>query len=44
MEEFADFNKYISQIDHYGMRAGIVKVVPPKKWCVRCKMFHGSSG
>lgn len=25
---------FINNIDNYGMRAGIVKVVPPKEWCV----------
>lgn len=34
MDEFADFNAFCDAIDHYGMRAGIVKVVPPKEWCV----------
>jgi hypothetical protein len=32
MRQFRDFQKFISKIDKYGMRSGIVKVVPPKEW------------
>jgi len=27
-------DSFIAQIDNYGMKSGIVKVVPPKQWCV----------
>lgn len=32
MEQFGNFKKYISKIDKYGMKSGIVKVIPPKEW------------
>ncbi|KAJ5744600.1 hypothetical protein N7533_009470 [Penicillium manginii] len=32
MDQFRDFQKFINKIDKYGMKAGIVKVVPPKEW------------
>ncbi|TFK51410.1 JmjC-domain-containing protein [Heliocybe sulcata] len=32
MEEFADFEGYMNKIECWGMRSGIVKVVPPKEW------------
>lgn len=32
MDQFQDFQSFISKIDKYGMQAGIVKVVPPKEW------------
>ena len=32
MEEFKDFYKFITAVDSYGMKSGIVKVVPPKEW------------
>ena len=38
MDQFRDFQSYVSKIDKYGMKAGIVKVVPPKEWLV-CRAF-----
>ncbi|KAJ6013683.1 hypothetical protein N7540_008274 [Penicillium herquei] len=32
MEQFHDFQSYINRIDKYGMKSGIVKVIPPKEW------------
>ncbi|USW53119.1 Putative Zinc finger, PHD-type, JmjC domain, JmjN domain, Zinc finger, RING/FYVE/PHD-type [Septoria linicola] len=32
MDQFRDFQKYIDKIDKYGMKSGIVKVIPPKEW------------
>ncbi|KAJ5627884.1 hypothetical protein N7490_010112 [Penicillium lividum] len=32
MDEFRDFQSYVSKLDKYGMKAGIVKVIPPKEW------------
>ncbi|KKA18919.1 Jumonji family transcription factor [Rasamsonia emersonii CBS 393.64] len=29
---FRDFQSFIHKIDHYGMKSGIVKVIPPKEW------------
>jgi hypothetical protein len=31
-EEFADFYEFVKKIDRYGMKSGIVKIVPPKEW------------
>lgn len=32
MDQFRSFKKYVEKIDKYGMRSGIVKVIPPKEW------------
>jgi len=32
--EFCDFERYMEAIQPWGMRSGIVKVVPPKEWSV----------
>jgi hypothetical protein len=32
MNQFRDFKKFITAIDSYGMKSGIVKVVPPPEW------------
>lgn len=32
MEEFADFEAYLTRVEPWGMRSGIVKIVPPKQW------------
>jgi hypothetical protein len=32
MEEFEDFEEYMNKIEDWGMRSGIVKVIPPKEW------------
>lgn len=32
MEEFQDFESYMQKIECWGMRSGIVKVIPPKEW------------
>ena len=32
MDEFRDFEGYMNKIEPWGMRSGIVKVVPPKEW------------
>ena len=32
MDQFRSFKKFIEKINHYGMKSGIVKVVPPKEW------------
>lgn len=34
MDQFRDFQKFIDKIDKYGMKSGIVKVIPPKEWYV----------
>ncbi|PGH12207.1 hypothetical protein AJ80_06827 [Polytolypa hystricis UAMH7299] len=32
MDQFRDFLAFIHKIDEYGMRSGVVKVIPPKEW------------
>lgn len=34
MDQFRSFKKFIDKIDKYGMKSGIVKVIPPKEWYV----------
>lgn len=35
MEQFRSFKKFIGKVDKYGMKSGIVKVIPPKEWYVQ---------
>ncbi|KAG2135583.1 JmjC domain, hydroxylase-domain-containing protein [Suillus cothurnatus] len=32
MQEFQDFEGYMNKIECWGLRSGIVKVIPPKEW------------
>ena len=32
MDEFRDFEGYMNKVECWGMRSGIVKVIPPKEW------------
>lgn len=32
LEEFKDFEGYMNSIETWGMRSGIVKVIPPAEW------------
>ncbi|KAI9870243.1 MAG: hypothetical protein M1830_004489, partial [Pleopsidium flavum] len=32
MDQFRSFKTFIQKIDKYGMKSGIVKVIPPKEW------------
>ncbi|KAI7218980.1 JmjC-domain-containing protein [Hortaea werneckii] len=32
MHQFRDFSKFIAKVDQYGMKSGIVKVIPPDEW------------
>jgi hypothetical protein len=34
MDQFRSFEKFCTKIDKYGMKSGIVKVIPPKEWYV----------
>ena len=34
MDQFRSFKKFIEKVNKYGMKSGIVKVVPPKEWFV----------
>jgi hypothetical protein len=32
MDQFRDFQSFVNKIEKYGMRSGILKVIPPKEW------------
>lgn len=32
MEEFQDFEDYMNKVECWGMKSGIVKIIPPKEW------------
>ncbi|KAF3921429.1 hypothetical protein ABW21_db0203244 [Orbilia brochopaga] len=32
MAQFQSFKKFVAKIDHYGMKSGIIKIIPPKEW------------
>ncbi|OLN86634.1 DNA damage-responsive transcriptional repressor RPH1 [Colletotrichum chlorophyti] len=32
MHQFKDFKLFMTKIDHYGMKSGIVKIIPPSEW------------
>ncbi|KAI0776874.1 hypothetical protein BD413DRAFT_610467 [Trametes elegans] len=32
MDEFEDFEAYMTRVEPWGMRSGIVKIIPPKEW------------
>ncbi|USP80546.1 hypothetical protein yc1106_07820 [Curvularia clavata] len=32
MDQFRNFQRFIEKVDKYGMKSGIIKVVPPKEW------------
>ncbi|KAI0366449.1 hypothetical protein BV20DRAFT_971775 [Pilatotrama ljubarskyi] len=32
MDEFVDFEGYMNKVEPWGMRSGIVKIIPPKEW------------
>jgi hypothetical protein len=32
MDEFRNFEDYVSKIECWGSKSGIVKVIPPKEW------------
>ncbi|TFK68895.1 JmjC-domain-containing protein [Pluteus cervinus] len=34
LEEFSDFEAYVTKIEPWGSRSGIVKIIPPKEWTV----------
>ena len=42
MDQFRSFKQFISKIDKYGMKSGIVKVIPPKEWSVALRSSPGS--
>ncbi|KAL7933354.1 hypothetical protein V8C35DRAFT_304102 [Trichoderma chlorosporum] len=32
MDQFKDFKRFMTKVDNYGMRSGIIKVIPPAEW------------
>jgi hypothetical protein len=32
MDQFRDFQAFIHSVDQYGMKSGVIKVIPPKEW------------
>ncbi|PGH01625.1 hypothetical protein AJ79_07873 [Helicocarpus griseus UAMH5409] len=32
MDQFRDFAAFIQKVDSYGMKSGVIKVIPPKEW------------
>ena len=35
MAQFHNFKRFIDKVDKYGMKSGIVKVIPPAEWYAR---------
>ena len=42
MDQFRSFPEFIKKIDKYGMKSGIVKIIPPIEWYV--VTFQGLAG
>ncbi|KAK6070949.1 DNA damage-responsive transcriptional repressor RPH1 (JmjC domain-containing protein) [Seiridium cupressi] len=40
MRQFKDFKKFMEKIDHYGMKSGIVKIIPPTDWREKLPEYH----
>ena len=34
MDQFRNFKRFIDKVDKYGMKSGIVKVIPPADWYI----------
>ncbi|TGJ87240.1 hypothetical protein E0Z10_g1501 [Xylaria hypoxylon] len=32
MRQFKDFKKFMEKVDSYGMKSGIIKIIPPQEW------------
>ncbi|KAI1826832.1 hypothetical protein F4861DRAFT_495363 [Xylaria intraflava] len=32
MHQFRDFKKFMEKVDSYGMKSGIIKIIPPQEW------------
>ena len=45
MNQFRSFKEFIRKIDKFGMKSGIVKVIPPKEWYVSAykQLVHRST-
>lgn len=40
MRQFKDFKQFMEKIDHYGMKSGIVKIIPPADWKEKLPDYH----
>ncbi|KAI1374844.1 hypothetical protein F4677DRAFT_425119 [Hypoxylon crocopeplum] len=40
MHQFKDFKKFMTKVDCYGMKSGIVKIIPPKEWTDKRPPLH----
>ncbi|KAK6212622.1 hypothetical protein LQW54_005043 [Pestalotiopsis sp. IQ-011] len=40
MRQFKDFKQFMEKIDHYGMKSGIVKIIPPADWKEKLPEYH----
>ncbi|OAT07514.1 jumonji family transcription factor [Blastomyces gilchristii SLH14081] len=32
MDQFRDFSAFVQKVDSYGMKSGVIKIIPPKEW------------
>ncbi|EGC43298.1 DNA damage-responsive transcriptional repressor RPH1 [Histoplasma capsulatum var. duboisii H88] len=32
MDQFRDFASFVQKVDSYGMKSGVIKIIPPKEW------------
>ncbi|OAX78582.1 hypothetical protein ACJ72_07109 [Emergomyces africanus] len=32
MDQFRDFAAFVQKVDSYGMKSGVIKIIPPKEW------------
>lgn len=39
-EDFNDFEGYMNKIEPWGMRSGIVKIIPPREWSVGASPYY----
>jgi hypothetical protein len=42
MEQFRDFESYMTSVECWGMKSGIIKVIPPKEWLVLMSLVEGA--
>jgi hypothetical protein len=38
INDFDDFEGFMEKVESWGVKSGIVKIVPPKEWCVLLKV------
>lgn len=40
MDQFRNFKRFIDKVDKYGMKSGIIKVIPPTEWYVNATVTN----